>query len=237
MSFKWLQFDVRTIFGEEVEKCGFIFFLNYRSHHRIESRHNTLVGGRKSHFVLNRGLEILVTLRNLIQLVMVDGHIDEIDSLFITITGWVTFLEKLLIHANGGCPLLCPFGCVPPHEQRELVIHVLAGSIPFLGLGVWIALITLLKRFHCVPKHAEFDFAIAPMIPEPTKAWPIKLGSPSIISISRFNKNRLGFGPLTGFHGCQSVFIHIADGGTKTCIEQSNEGENGEGQFSWNGLD
>ena len=31
---------------------------------------------------------------------MVDRHVDEIDSLFITITGWVTFLEKLLIHAD-----------------------------------------------------------------------------------------------------------------------------------------
>ena len=66
MCFKWLQFDVSSIFGEEVEKCGFIFFLNYRSHHRIESCHNTLVGGRKSHFVLNRGLEILITLRNFV---------------------------------------------------------------------------------------------------------------------------------------------------------------------------
>ena len=57
------------------------------------------------------------------------------------------------------------------------------------------------------------------MIPKPTKAWPIKLGSPGIISIGRFDKDRLGFGPLTGFHGRESVLVHIADGGTKTCIE------------------
>ena len=75
------------------------------------------------------------------------------------------------------------------------------------------------------------------MIPKPTKAWPIKLGSPGIISIGRFDKDRLGFGPLTGFHGRESVLVHIADGSTKTDIEQSDEGENSEGQFSWNGLD
>ena len=81
----------------------------------MEGGHDSLVGSREGHLVLNGCLEILAPLSDLAELEVTDRHVDVENATLVFVTTRITFLEELLIHLDRFVPFFRAFRGMAPH--------------------------------------------------------------------------------------------------------------------------
>ena len=166
----------------------------------MKGGHDSLVGSREGHLVLDGCLEVLPPLSDLAELEVTDCHVNVENTSFVFVTTRITFLEELLIHLDRFVPIFRAFRGMAPHEEGFGVIKVdTLGFVVDAGI-VSVFLITLFERLRCLIEKAELELTISLVIPKPTKARSNESRSAIIEGTGRSLQKGVGLIPLTRTH-------------------------------------
>ncbi|MCU0796313.1 MAG: hypothetical protein MUF31_10300 [Akkermansiaceae bacterium] len=229
--------DVGAVLVDESDEGFFIALLDHGIHKALEGGDDAGIRGLVGDLVFEGGFEVFDAISDLAEFEIADGEIDVEGTGVEGIPGAIALFEELLVHPDGGVPLLRALGGFTPTEQGALVEDVATALC--LGGIVGVFAIAVFEGLHGILPALELHLADAPAVPGDTELGAEEHHRVLVEAVRAGGKELEGFLPLAGVHRIRGGGVERLRGGIELGMERSGgeadrdgrTDEGGEGVF------